>query len=217
MKKQKIFFLVWGLFFLLLGVNASWATTSEVQKYFGWWKIESALSGVIPFEFIEITAEDGGTVYLYDREEKHFMTGVLRHDTKVSPPKTTLDFKTQGLFSVELTSGTPTQMQVVVTKSAPKVPYTYLEKAPFAHTRPKPVHVEDAHTYLMDMLGKKHEGKASRATGNADIKGLTCKTFALGQNTPERFITLEHYAVCPKGGVYQLDIVKDVWMPFSGQ
>ncbi len=74
---------------------------------------------------------------------------------------------------------------------------------------------KDAATMLVGVLGSRAQGKALLSTGMESIQGEPCESFSVGINTPERFVKEAHYAVCPKTGVFVLDIMTAEWKPFA--
>jgi hypothetical protein len=74
----------------------------------------------------------------------------------------------------------------------------------------------EASDQLIDKLGDKMEGKLLVETGEEEIDGEVCKTFALGTDTPEKFTAEEHYAVTPKGDIiYYMNIIQGPdWVPY---
>ena len=59
---------------------------------------------------------------------------------------------------------------------------------------------------LLDALGEKAEGRTLIETGEEEVEGEMCVTFALGTNTPEKFTAEEHFAV-GKDKIYIMDII----------
>jgi len=70
---------------------------------------------------------------------------------------------------------------------------------------------EEGESAAMDLLTgllahRLTEGMALVATGKEEIDGTSCYTFALGENSPEKFTALEHYAVSPDAKIYIMDL-----------
>jgi hypothetical protein len=51
------------------------------------------------------------------------------------------------------------------------------------------------------------DGTAVASTGENEVYGVHCWTFAFGDNTPEKFTAMEHYAVTDYGEILVLDIL----------
>ncbi len=218
---KKATFLTWLLTSVLClsTLHVSLAADFDIQKYVGWWEIENPVG--IPHHYLEIVADDGGTVYVYNAAKEHLFTGTISRNTGKELPKDdaiALNFAKYGLLGGTLIMGDNNQrkLDVTVVAAMPKVPFLLLEKAPFATQRPKAIAVKDAGEHLMKIVGKHMEGMAFRETGKEDIKGIMCTAFSIGNNTPERFVTLHHVAVCPKGQIYVLDVAADNWEIYAG-
>ena len=86
---------------------------------------------------------------------------------------------------------------------------------PLTHESYKETLIDNSIDFLFAFLGsEKTEGKAIMHTGEELIEGDSCQTFVLGRNTPDMFITLEHYAV----GLYNtycMDMVIGEWIPLT--
>ncbi len=74
---------------------------------------------------------------------------------------------------------------------------------------------QDAATKLVGVLGSNAQGKALMSNGVKSIQGEPCESFSVGVNTPERFVKEAHYAVCPKAGIFIMDIIAAEWKPFA--
>ncbi len=74
---------------------------------------------------------------------------------------------------------------------------------------------DDAGNILMRALAQKMEGKAILESGTDTIQGLMCKTFKYGENRTERFVAHKHFAVCPNGEIYQMDIISADWITYN--
>jgi len=69
---------------------------------------------------------------------------------------------------------------------------------------------------LAAALGDKMDGKMLVGTGEEDIGGVMCRTFALGTDHPENFVAEEHFAVSPTGDIYTMDIPQGAdWIPYG--
>lgn len=66
----------------------------------------------------------------------------------------------------------------------------------------------DAIYYKLD------EGLALVSYGPDDMGGIPCWSFALGEDSPEKFTALEHYVVTLDGEIYVLDITTGEYEPF---
>ena len=68
---------------------------------------------------------------------------------------------------------------------------------------------------LLEALGEEAEGKTLIDTGNEEIDGEMCITFALGTDSPGKFTAEEHYAV-GKEKIYIMDIISGGdYIPFE--
>ncbi len=74
---------------------------------------------------------------------------------------------------------------------------------------------KDAVTLLAEGLGSHAQGKAFMASGVETIQGEYCESFSVGTHTPERFVREAQYALCPKAGIFVLDIIDAQWKPYS--
>jgi hypothetical protein len=61
---------------------------------------------------------------------------------------------------------------------------------------------------LWDNLGDLTDGKTLVATGEEEINGEICLTYALGTNTPEKFTAEAHFAISPNYVIYTMDILQ---------
>ena len=64
---------------------------------------------------------------------------------------------------------------------------------------------EVAFDILMDALGDEMNGKALTYYGLDIVNGVSCCTFALGTNSPEKFTAEKHFAVDAEGNIYVCD------------
>ncbi len=218
---KKAPFLAWLLASVLClsTLHVSLAADMDIQKYVGWWEIETPVG--IPHHYLEIVADDGGTIYVYNAAKEHLFTGTVSPNTGkdlLKDDAVALNFSKDGLLGGTLIVGDNNlrKLDVTIVAAMPKVPFLLLEKAPFDTQRPKAIAVKDAGEHLMKVAGKHMEGMAFRETGKENVKGIICTTFSIGNNTPERFVTLHHVAVCPKGQVYVLDVAADNWKMYAG-
>jgi predicted small secreted protein len=69
---------------------------------------------------------------------------------------------------------------------------------------------------LWDRLGDLTTDKMLVSTGEEEINGETCQTYALGTDTPEKFTADIHFAVTPNYEIYYMDVLEGPdWIPFD--
>jgi hypothetical protein len=69
---------------------------------------------------------------------------------------------------------------------------------------------------LWDRLGDLTEGKKLVSTGEEEINGETCETYALGTDSPEKFTAEIHFAISENYEIYYMDPLEGPdWIPYD--
>jgi hypothetical protein len=73
----------------------------------------------------------------------------------------------------------------------------------------------DALVTYADAVREVLAGRDMLETEPLEIGGEMCRVFGMGENSAERFVALEHFAISPTGKIYTMDIVSGEWLVFQ--
>lgn len=187
--------------------------TSEVGSmadYIGWWQLEETAE-TTPFVCVEIPKDNAGVVRCYNERGEMIDTGYTDYSEQRAlngNPLIVFTFNNIGEFGATEARLTDGERWLSITFDDIARTFYYQSESPFG--------AEGAMEVLAAALGDKLDGKMLVETGEDAIDGVTCKTFSLGTNQSDNFVSEEHFAVSPDGDIYTMDVLQGAdWLPYQ--
>ncbi len=194
------------------------------SDYIGWYS--NALDSDMPFHVMHI---DGESAFAYDLDGNVIGEAYGNYDEQRAlngNPLIVLEFDELELSYGVI--GSPEDSIDLIpidewsTDDDNMYTFYYQQNTPFVDEPDEPeepelLDFETTSTALLDALGEKAEGMAIVDTGESEINGILCKTFAFGTNQEDRFVAEEHYAVSEDLQIFYYDILEDVWVTYTAE
>jgi hypothetical protein len=171
----------------------------SIEDYVGLWQLTE--SDTVPFYTIEIKSD--GSVQCRDENGNISDTGYADYDEQralTGNPPVVFYFDSNreaGAAAFSLTDG---ERYLDIDFTEKTATFIYLGTDEFS--------TEEAFEILTSALGDMMNGKRLIGEGEKTIDGVTCKTFALGTDSPEKFFAEQHFAVSPNGNIYTIDVLQ---------
>ncbi len=188
----------------------------------GEWHL-SGVRHILPFEEIEILAEsheDDGNVICIDENGDVLDIGYLDYNEVqgdvFGKPVSVVSFPNIGMYALYLNlDGNMIYFAEILGWESEGVDAQFVEFSRQSSIDDR-LSIDDSTSFLLDILAEEAEGKSLVETGEEQINEEMYIIFALGTDTPEKFIAEKHFAVNTNGDILIMEFTgESIWVKYE--